>query len=311
MRMEEIDFLIIGAAKSATTWLQQSLQRDPSIYMPDPELHFFSRQFHNGQDWYLAQFDKTDTHRRVGEKSNSYLEKPEAAQRIRSALPRAKLIVQLRNPIERAYSDYCMLFRRGAVGKDIERYLDPRLAGGDRFLTGGRYFHQLKVYLDLFKREQLLILFYENIKRAPQLQLDHVHGFLQLDPEMQLRPVEAKVKDRTTPVLPRGLRRVVKPLKPMLSPFRHNAIFKALRSTMAQPQDYPALRPELCLRMLDYYAPDVERLGSLVGENLSGWLRETRALPKHSSLEADVPAFGKAIKAISHRTGLDGNSHDI
>jgi hypothetical protein len=311
MRMAEIDFLIIGAAKSATTWLQHSLQREPSIYMPDPELHYFSRQFQNGQDWYLGQFDKSGSHQTVGEKSNSYLEKPEAAQRIRNALPDVKLIVQLRNPIERAYSDYCMLLRRGEVGKDIERYLDPRHSGGGRFLAGGRYFHQLKVYLDLFKREQLLILFYEDVKSAPQQQLDHIHGFLQLDPKIQLRPLEARVKDKATPILPLGLRKAVKPLKPILSPFRKNPIMRALHSSLAQPETYPALHPDLCLRMLDYYAPDTERLGALVGEDLSGWLRNVRGLPKDARLDAEAPAFGRAINAMSHRTGLDGNSHDI
>ena len=48
-RMEDIDFLIIGAAKSATTWLQRSLQADPAVYMPDPELHYFSREYHRGR----------------------------------------------------------------------------------------------------------------------------------------------------------------------------------------------------------------------------------------------------------------------
>src|SRR5882672_5350922 len=55
MQMNDIDFLIIGATKSATTWLQQCLQQDPSIYMPDPELHYFSREFHRGDKWYLDQ----------------------------------------------------------------------------------------------------------------------------------------------------------------------------------------------------------------------------------------------------------------
>ena len=56
MRLDDIDFLIIGATKSATTWLQKSLQIDPQVAMPDPELHYFSREFDRGDDWYLAQF---------------------------------------------------------------------------------------------------------------------------------------------------------------------------------------------------------------------------------------------------------------
>ena len=137
MKMSDIDFLIIGAAKSATTWLQRSLQADPAICMPDPELHFFSREFHRGNDWYFAQFPSHDVHQLVGEKSNSYLDCPQASPRIYSALPQAKLVAQLRNPVERAYSDYCMLYRRGEVGRDIELYLDPSNAVDSRFLAGG------------------------------------------------------------------------------------------------------------------------------------------------------------------------------
>ena len=74
MLMEDIDFLIIGATKSATTWLQKSLQADPLVSMPDPELHYFSREFSRGDDWYLSQFPARDDAFVVGEKSNSYLE---------------------------------------------------------------------------------------------------------------------------------------------------------------------------------------------------------------------------------------------
>ena len=74
MLMEDIDFLIIGATKSATTWLQRSLQADPFVSMPDPELHYFSRAFSRGDDWYLSQFPASDLPLVVGEKSNSYLE---------------------------------------------------------------------------------------------------------------------------------------------------------------------------------------------------------------------------------------------
>ena len=74
MLMEDIDFLIIGATKSATTWLQRSLQADPLVSMPDPELHYFSREYSRGDDWYLSQFAATASPSLSGEKSNSYLE---------------------------------------------------------------------------------------------------------------------------------------------------------------------------------------------------------------------------------------------
>jgi hypothetical protein len=120
MLMEDIDFLIIGATKSATTWLQRSLKADPSVVMPtrDLELHYFSREFHRGSKWYLSHFpDRKEVGQVVGERSNSYLDTPQVAGRVHAALPHAKLVAQLRNPVDRAYSDYCMLYRRGEVAR--------------------------------------------------------------------------------------------------------------------------------------------------------------------------------------------------
>src|SRR5262245_42993527 len=100
---EDIDFLIVGAAKSATTWLQRSLQADTSVRMPDPELHYFSREYHRGADWYFNHFGLGAKDKLVGEKSNSYLDTPQAVHRIARHLPHVKIVAQLRNPVDRAY----------------------------------------------------------------------------------------------------------------------------------------------------------------------------------------------------------------
>ena len=169
MQAQDIDFLIIGAAKSATTWLQQSLQADPAVCMPDPELHYFSRFHDRGDDWYFSQFPEIQAGQLVGEKSNSYLDTPSAPQRVHDLLPHVRLIVQLRNPVERAYSDYCMLYRRGEVGRDIDSYLDAGTGSLGRFLVGGLYCAQLQAYLDLYPKDRLLVLFFEEMVSIPSL----------------------------------------------------------------------------------------------------------------------------------------------
>jgi hypothetical protein len=273
MRMQDLDFLIIGAAKSATTWLQQSLQQHPAIYMPDPEIHYFSRHYQEGEAWYLQYFDNSENRPFVGEKSNSYMDTPEAASRIRKDLPAVKLIAQLRNPVERAYSDYCMLYRRGEVGKDIVQYLDPRNAEGGRFLNGGLYYDQLRGFLELFPAERLLVLLYENIKTEPQRQLDTIQAFLGLDTGLKVPPVTARVKDKTQAVIGPGLRKVLAPLKSTVRPFRQSALFQNARSLIARELQYAPLSDDLRERLIDYYAPQVDRLGAIVRQDLSVWLR--------------------------------------
>ncbi|WP_018237030.1 sulfotransferase [Ensifer sp. BR816] len=273
MKLHDIDFLIIGATKSATTWLQQSLQQDPHIYMPAPELHYFSRYYDRGDEWYLSNFEGEKDGGLVGEKSNSYMDTEGAAERISRKLPNARLIAQLRNPIERAYSDYCMLYRRGEVGRDIAQYLDPRRGAGGRFLNGGLYFQQLQAYLDRFPAEQILVVLYEDMNIDAFGQLDRIRKFMRMTDNLALRPLEKKVKDKAEPVVNPTLRRLLRPFKPMVAPFRNNAAFKKIRSFAAAEVEYAPLSRELRERMSDFYATEIEKLGTIVGKDLNGWLR--------------------------------------
>lgn len=282
MNISDVNFLIIGATKSATTWLQRSLQKDPDIVMPDPELHFFSREFHRGQDWYLAQFPLHNGQPLVGEKSNSYLDVPEAAARIKASLGHAKLIAQLRNPIDRAYSDYCMLFRRGEVNSDIAQYLDPRHGAGKRFLRGGSYYEQLQRFYDLFPPSQMLVMFYEDLLLQPELQLRTVRNYLGVVNDDYASPVSERIKDKNTPIVGGAHRKYLKWLKPLASPFRSTRSFKTAKKMFSRTIEYSPLSAELHARLIEYYLEDTEKLGKITGRDLSGWLasKPQSALPK-------------------------------
>ncbi|MEN7538023.1 sulfotransferase family protein [Aurantiacibacter flavus] len=271
LRFEDIDFIIIGAGKSASTWLQTQLQSDPAVYMPGPELHYFSREYSQGDDWYLSQFSDEGVGKTVGEKSNSYLYEPDGAARIHRVLPHAKMIAQLRNPVDRAYSHYCMLFRRGDVGDDIDNYLDPSKGEHPRILGAGHYARHLQKYIDLFGREQLLILFYEGVKANPDQQMASVRSYLGL-PSRPLAPSSrGKVKDKTVPVVPGPLRKRLAWMKPIARPLRGTPAFEALRGSIARDTEYPPLTEELKKRLYEYYAPSIEVLEGMSGQSLTHW----------------------------------------
>lgn len=273
MEMGDINFLIIGATKSATTWLQQSLQLDPRVHMPDPELHYFSRYHDRGDRWYLENFKPASEGLIIGEKSNSYLDTPAAAARIHQSLPHVLLVAQLRNPVERAYSDYCMLHRRGEATGDIERYLDPRQGAGGRFLEGGLYFRQLRRFLEFFPRERLLVLFYEDLKRDAAGQVQDLRQFLGLDGNPAFEPVARRVKDKTKPLVNARLRQILKPLKPIVAPLRDTKGFEFLRSMISAEFKYVPLNKELTSRMIGYYEDETDRLAGLLGRDLGDWLK--------------------------------------
>ncbi|OMQ43672.1 sulfotransferase [Ensifer sp. 1H6] len=273
MEMHDINFLIIGATKGATTWLQQSLQLDPRVHMPDPEIHYFSRYHDRGDHWYLENFKPASEGLVIGEKSNSYLDTPAAARRIYESLPDALLVAQLRNPVERAYSDYCMLHRRGEATADIERYLDPRQGAGGRFLEGGLYFQQLRRFLDLFPRERMLVLFYEDLKIDAAGQVQDLRRFLGLDENPSFEPLAQRVKDKTKPLVDARLRQILKPLKPIVAPLRDTKGFEFLRSIVSAEFKYVPLNNELAARMIEYYEAETDRLAGLLGRDLGDWLK--------------------------------------
>jgi Sulfotransferase domain len=206
-------FLIIGAQKSGTTTLFDYIAEHPCIGSPTAkELHFFDRldRLDQGLSWYRAQFPtqwQALTHRLhhrhpliTGEATPSYLFNPMAPQRIAKALPNIKLIILLRNPIDRAFSHYQMSRRNGKetlsftdaieqehhrVATVLERmqqdaqYFDSAYARYS-YLSRGIYIKQLEHWHQFFPRKQFLVLKSEDFFANPQATLAQVFQFLEL-----------------------------------------------------------------------------------------------------------------------------------
>src|SRR5438552_2688078 len=102
-----LDFVGIGALKAGTTYLDALLRTHPNICMPTvlKEVQFFTSHYHRGASWYASQFDCRDDMVR-GEISPRYLIDPAVPQRMTTLIPNAKLILSVREPIERTYSQY-------------------------------------------------------------------------------------------------------------------------------------------------------------------------------------------------------------
>lgn len=271
-------FIVIGAAKAATTWIAHQLRTKEHVYMPGPEPHYFSREFYRGERWYHEQFSSARDARYIGEKSADYLASERAAARMAAMLPGVRLVAQLRNPVERAYSDYCMLFRRGQVSGDIARQLNPATTDAPRFLNDGLYARHLSRYLDHFPQEQLSIILYEDIKARPAEVLAQTCETLGIPQGNSTVPLNARVNDGKAALLPLALRKLPKPLKDLAAPLRGNPLFEAARSLIARPITYPPLTEDLRVRLEDFYHDDIVRLAQLVGRDLSAWLTPSRVV---------------------------------
>ena len=115
------NFLGLGVQKGGTTTLQRMLEQHPSVFLsPRKELHYFSLHYAQGQSWYEHQFCDADEVQLCGDITPYYLFHPHAPARVQALLPHARLIVLLRDPVERALSQYFHAKRLGIELLDIE-----------------------------------------------------------------------------------------------------------------------------------------------------------------------------------------------
>ena len=194
------DFLGIGTQKGGTTYLHGLLQQHPQVYLAHPkELHYFSLHHHRGLEWYGHHFDSATADLCCGEITPYYLFHPLAAERIAATLPKVKLIVLLRDPVERALSQYFHSKRLGLEPLDFEEALEAepkRLADAEAalkrgeahkshqqhsYLSRSRYEQQLFRFENLFSSEQLMFLRSEDLFDQPQRIWEQVLVFLELD----------------------------------------------------------------------------------------------------------------------------------
>lgn len=190
------DFIIGGAPRSGTTWLYELLDRHPQLYMakpvkPEPKFFLVDHIYAKGLRFYSdTWFAAAPSHQRAGEKSTDYLESATAAERIARDLSNVQLIFILREPADRAYSNYLWSRMNGietetfetalALEAERERTLPERwkFARPFSYFSRGLYAELLQAYFDRFPRRQILVVKFEDIKLRPALLAQEVHRFL-------------------------------------------------------------------------------------------------------------------------------------
>lgn len=199
-------FIIAGAPRSATTWLYMLADRHPAIAManpvaPEPKFFLVDELYEQGLAFYSATwFAGLAADRLLGEKSTNYLESPRTAERIRRDLPDVKLVFMLRNPVDRAWSNYRWSRQNGLETEDFatalaledrrerEVPMNLRYARPHAYFSRGRYADLLKPYFARFPRTRILVLRAEDAAWDPQGLAERLHRFLGVMP----RPSDAE-----------------------------------------------------------------------------------------------------------------------
>lgn len=197
------DFLIVGAQKCGTTSLYNYLSQHHNITPAlVKEIHYFDLDYQKGGKWYKAHFPIDRGYKITGEASPYYIYHPCVPNRVFNLIPEVKLILLLRNPVDRAYSHFQHERHLGLEPlnsfEDALKAEEERLKGVNRklingclkysfnhqhfsYLSRGRYIEQIKRWLRYFRREQLLIIRSEDFFKYPDKIMEKVFGFLNIN----------------------------------------------------------------------------------------------------------------------------------
>jgi hypothetical protein len=273
------EFIGIGAQRSGTSWIYACLYEHPELCMPQKEINFFSRErnWARGFDWYEAIFAQCAPGATTGEYSTSYLTHAETPMRIKRRYPQARLIVSLRNPVDRAYSNYLNDIVAGTV--EASTSFEVALEAHPEYIDSGRYAQALRRYLDVFPREQLLVSVFEDARRDPLEAVQRIYRFLSVDPSFKPAMIDRAVGTGRVPRAQWLERRLIstatafrkqRMLRPIWWRVKRLGIGDRLRAINTAPEA-EGFGPELRQSLADELTPDVEALEELLGLDLSAW----------------------------------------
>jgi Sulfotransferase domain len=310
------NFIVVGANKGGTTSIYHYLRQHPEVYLsPVKEPHYFSKdievnlfkrefaqnklqdieKYVNGDmhEEYHAAFIRDESQYRklfknvkgqkaIGELSTSYLYSTDAAQEIKDLVPNCKIIICLRNPIDRAYSHYRMNLWTGnsnefdfyqALVDDYNHI--PKVWGNAHLYTEiGMYYEQVKRYIDIFGKENVKIIFTEDMKKNAAGVIKEVYAFIGVDtnftPDTSTQYNEVytpKYKNLTWFLNKSGIRPLMKKFSPK---FIKSIIVKTLYKGKSDKGEIPANAKAFLMGKLEQ---DIKKLSTLLNKDLSNWLK--------------------------------------
>jgi hypothetical protein len=304
--MRRPNFFIAGAPRCGTTALYTYLSEHPNIFLPEiKELHYFAPDFpglhkiaFKSLDDYLQLFENaTDQHLAIGEVSPLYLYSDVALEKIKEFNPLAKMILILRNPVDFVQSLH-------QVNVSLLREDEPDLAKAwelqdvrreGKMIPKGCRDAKLILYgelglfgkyarkaLDVFAREQVLFILFDDFVANPKAVYESILSFLEVpsDSRTSFPPVNANYRPRSKLVA-----RIIHPPQPVyrslmkiLSLFgvgfmnKINVLYSKVETLNADRVPRAAIHPALRASLQRYFSQDIERLSGLIQRDLSAWL---------------------------------------
>jgi len=279
------NLFIVGAAKAGSTSLYNYLKNIPGIYMsPIKEPNFFAEMTHNNPVWstiddkekYLRLFHKVRDEKIIGEASVSYLHDLNAPRRIHQRVPDSRIIICLRDPVERGFSHY-LHFKRNGFAKssflqNIKNELPKKLDFSSRLnplVWFGLYYESVKRYLDIFGSKQVKILIFEEFIEDEKKTLDGILKFLGINNPLD----DFKSEVHNYEFTPRGQVSEFIFRRKLWHKIAINLLSDSTRifwkkKLLEKKQEKPKMDSESRQMLIKFYKDDVLKLQTLLGRKI-------------------------------------------
>lgn len=279
-----VNFIGIGAPRCATTWISKCLNDHPDIcFSSKKETHFFEDEYDDAND--LLRYKKyfVDCGNKIsGEFTPSYYLNESIARNIKRHFPDIKILVVLRNPVERSFSNYLYNKKRGKCGSNS---FEEEMNKHGRIFDDSFYYKHLSRFLRHFNEKQVLVLLYEDISKNPTEFIRKIYSFLGVDDCYVSSLATSKINATQNVryrflIINRALYGVARLLKskykkalPYLKMIKLNILAKKiLRANYGSGKnDDEVLSDEAKKRFLSIYKKDIKDLESLINIDLSRW----------------------------------------
>lgn len=265
------NFLWVGMEKAASTWIYDCLQEHPEVFLPPhrSEVHFFDRNYHKGIDFYKSFYKKHRHQKAAGDITPSYIQEPKIASLIASHLPHAKILICLRNPVDRLFSDYLHLARIGQIDLTFDEYSQH-----PQHLYKSLYYPKVKKYFELFPEDQILIVLFEKIKNNEIKFLQKIYRFLEVDEHFIPQNIYNQSNRYVNPRNIRYYRKVMGLLTSLRH--RHNRIIDffiesikktGLKKVLVKEESPPEMDWQKRKTLSEFFKEDVKKLSQLTRIN--------------------------------------------
>jgi hypothetical protein len=296
-KTDSIEFIGIGMVKCGTSWISRCLAAHPQILFSgrksSKEIKFFNKAYNlnKGINWYLKQFPRRQEGKIRGEFTPAYMVDENANNLIHRFFPNVKLLVSLRNPPDMLYS----LYRDWSatpwveIADDFDKAVRNKEYDKIR-IEYGLYYKNLKKYYDLFPKENILVLLFEDINQNREQTLERLYKFLGVDEKFRSPALYERVNQT---VVPRSmtihkltrffitLTRETKLIKAIAhSPIMNEIIYHGYKKINGKKVSRPVLFGQTRQTLSDFFHADIEKLEKLIGRDLSSW-------KQHSAVAAD------------------------